>query len=99
MTLGSGLFGDACDYGRGSRARSPAHACGDEDHVRFPEEVFQGLLRHLCGLPANFRLSASAKAARQLSADEDLLVGLDHRQMLAIRIYGYGLCALKADAD
>ncbi len=79
-------FAICATTGGGARTGASAHTCGDEDEVGVAEEVLQGGPGHLGCTPADVGEPAGSKAFGERFADKNSLVGLDHVQVLLVRV-------------
>ena len=80
------------DDRRRPRAGSTAHAGRDEDKVRIAEQALEGRPGHLGCAPADVREPAGPKAFGERFSDKHPLVGLDHVQVLFVRVDRDRLC-------
>ncbi len=91
------FFGDLRDDGGGTGTGATSHAGGHEHEVRFAEDLFDGALGHFGGALAHGGVAASAETLREGLADQDLRVGLDHLEVLFVRVDRDRVRAVDAD--
>src|ERR687898_300646 len=92
-------LGDLGHHRRPAGARAPALAGGDEDHVGALEDLLDLLAVLLRGLTTDLGVAAGSEAARQLTTDVELGVGVAHEQRLGVGVDGDELHALEAGVD
>ena len=83
---GALLLCDLCDDRGGARTGTAAHTGSDEDEVGVCEKALQSRSGHLGCTPADVGETAGSKAFGERLADKNPLVGLDHVQMLLVRV-------------